>query len=194
VKEDIIFRHIRAKFRVQVIFRSRDIGSNGGQNGSKMGFSWFSQKLGNRFGSIFSWRKISSFYIFVPSFEPLVTPKRLFRLFLENFSLDFANFLSEWGPYGPSSVCQVWSPGKIWFSRYGAICDPEKAPKKLFRLFLKNFSLDFANFLPEWGSYCTRRVCKVWRPAKIWFSRYGANRGQNGVKMEFFEISSKSLH
>ena len=31
---------------------------------------------------------------------PLGTPKRLFRLFLEKFSLDFANFLSEWGSYG----------------------------------------------------------------------------------------------
>ena len=34
-----------------------------------------------------------------PDMGPLVTPKRLFRLFLENFSLDFANFLSEWGFY-----------------------------------------------------------------------------------------------
>ena len=38
-KEDIIILHICAKFRVQAIFRSRDIGSNGGQNGSKTGFS-----------------------------------------------------------------------------------------------------------------------------------------------------------
>ena len=30
---------------------------------------------------------------------PLVTPKRLFRLFLENLSLDFVNFLSELGSY-----------------------------------------------------------------------------------------------
>ena len=43
-KEDIIILHIRVKFRVQAIFLSRDIMSNGGQNGSKMGFSWFSHK------------------------------------------------------------------------------------------------------------------------------------------------------
>ena len=35
-----------------------------------------------------------------PDMGPIVTPKRLFRLFLENLSLDFANFLSEWGFYG----------------------------------------------------------------------------------------------
>ena len=35
-----------------------------------------------------------------PDMGPRVTPKRLFRLFLENFSLDFANYLSEWGTYG----------------------------------------------------------------------------------------------
>ena len=35
-----------------------------------------------------------------PDMGPLVTPKRLFRLFLENFSLDFVNFLSERGSYG----------------------------------------------------------------------------------------------
>ena len=58
---------------------------------------------------------------------PFVTPKRLFRLFLENCSLDFANFLSEWGSYCTRHVCKVWRPEKIWFSRYGAICDPEKA-------------------------------------------------------------------
>ena len=35
-----------------------------------------------------------------PHIGPFVTPKRLFQLFLENFSLDFANYLSEWGSYG----------------------------------------------------------------------------------------------
>ena len=35
-----------------------------------------------------------------PDMGPMVTPKRLFRLFLENFSLNFAYFLSEWGFYG----------------------------------------------------------------------------------------------
>ena len=35
-----------------------------------------------------------------PDMGPFVTPKRLFRLFLENFSLYFANFLSERGSYG----------------------------------------------------------------------------------------------
>ena len=58
---------------------------------------------------------------------PFVTPKRLFRLFLENCSLDFAILLSEWGSYCSRHVCKVWSPAKIWFSRYWAICDPEKA-------------------------------------------------------------------
>ena len=42
----------RSEGQVKTIFCSRDIGSNGGQNGSKMGFSEFSQKLANRFGSI----------------------------------------------------------------------------------------------------------------------------------------------
>ena len=54
MKEDIIILHICAKFRVQAIFRSRDIGSNEGQNGSKIGFSWFSQKLESRFSSSLS--------------------------------------------------------------------------------------------------------------------------------------------
>ena len=71
---------------------------------------------------------------------PNVVKKGLFSNFLEKLSLDFALARSAKGPYGPSSVCQVWSPGKIWFSRYGAICDPEKAPKRLFRLFLVNCS------------------------------------------------------
>ena len=127
-------------------------------------------------------------------FGPNGVKKGLFSNFLEKLTLDFVVAWSAKGPYGPSNVCQVSIPGKIWFSRYGAICDPEKAPKRLFRLFLENFSLDFANFLPEWGSYCTRRVCKVWSPAKIWFSRYGAKRGQKGVKMELFGIFSKILH
>ena len=35
-----------------------------------------------------------------PDMGPIVTPKRLFRLFLENFSLDFANYKSEWGFHG----------------------------------------------------------------------------------------------
>ena len=38
-KEDIIILHMCAKLQVQTIFRSRDRGSNGGQNGSKTGFS-----------------------------------------------------------------------------------------------------------------------------------------------------------
>ena len=100
--------------------------------------------------------------------------KGLFSNFLEKFSLDFALVRSAKGPYGPSKVCQVWIPGKIWFSRYGVICDPEKAPKRLFRLFLENCSLDFANFLSEWGPYGPSSVCQVWSPGKIWFSRYGA--------------------
>ena len=40
MKEDIIILHVRAKFRVQAIFRSRDIVSNGGQNGSKWVKNW----------------------------------------------------------------------------------------------------------------------------------------------------------
>ena len=62
-----------------------------------------------------------------PDMGPFVTPKRLFRLFLENFSLDFTNYLSEWGFYGTRYVCKVWRPEKIWFSIYGANSDPEKA-------------------------------------------------------------------
>ena len=49
-----------------------------------------------------------------PDMGPIVTPKRLFRLFLENLPLDFANFLSEWGFYGTRCVCKVWRPEKIW--------------------------------------------------------------------------------
>ena len=62
-----------------------------------------------------------------PDIGPIVTPKRLFGLFLENFSLDFTNYLSELGFYGTQCVCKVWRPEKIWFSRYGANSDPEKA-------------------------------------------------------------------
>ena len=51
-REDIIILHMCAKLQVQTIFRSRDTGSNGGQNGSNMFFWGFSQKLANRFGSI----------------------------------------------------------------------------------------------------------------------------------------------
>ena len=40
-----------------------------------------------------------------------------FRDFREKLTLDF--FLSERGSHGPQCVCRVWSPGKIWFSRYG---------------------------------------------------------------------------
>ena len=47
-----------------------------------------------------------------PDMGPFVTPKRLFRLFLENFSLDFANYLSEWGFYGTRCVCIVSRPEK----------------------------------------------------------------------------------
>ena len=58
---------------------------------------------------------------------PKVVKKGLFLNFLKKLSLDFVLVWSAKGPYGPSNVCQVWSPGKIWFSRYGAICDSEKA-------------------------------------------------------------------
>ena len=53
--------------------------------------------------------------------------KKLFWEFLENGSNDFVNFQSERGSYGTLCVNKVWSPEKIWFSRYGAIGDPEKA-------------------------------------------------------------------
>ena len=36
---------------------------------------------------------------------PSGTPKRLFRLFLKKFVLDFAKFLSEWGSCGTHCVC-----------------------------------------------------------------------------------------
>ena len=39
-----------------------------------------------------------------------------------------------------------------------------------------------------------RKVTEPDFPKKIMGSRFGAKRGQNGVKMEFFEIFSKSLH
>ena len=35
-----------------------------------------------------------------PDMGPFVTPKRLFRLFLEKYLLDFANFWSERGFHG----------------------------------------------------------------------------------------------
>ena len=75
--------------------------------------------------------------------RPLVTPKRLFRLFLANFLLDFANFLSEWG-FGTWCACKVKSPVKIWFSRYGAIGDPlSTVTWKLFIRFYVQLSIDF---------------------------------------------------
>ena len=57
VKEDIIILHIRAKFRVQAIFCSRDIVSNGGQNGSKMGFFEFFSKTALAISFFFSYRE-----------------------------------------------------------------------------------------------------------------------------------------
>ena len=78
--------------------------------------------------------------------------KSLFRKFLENGSNDFVTFLSKRGSYGTLCVCKVWSPAKIWFSRYGA---PLVTPKRLFRLFLENYPTDFEDFLPEEGKYDT---------------------------------------
>ena len=63
VKEEIIILHRCTKFQVQANFRSRDIGSIGGQNGSKMVFWRFPPKLSQRFGSFFCWRNILWFYI-----------------------------------------------------------------------------------------------------------------------------------
>ena len=51
-KKDIIILHMFVELQFQAIFRSRDRGSNEGQNWSKMDFSYFSQKLFSRFGSI----------------------------------------------------------------------------------------------------------------------------------------------
>ena len=62
-----------------------------------------------------------------PDMGPRVTPKRLFRLFLDNLTLDYVNFLSEWGFYGTRCVWKGWRQEKIWFSRYAAFGDPEKA-------------------------------------------------------------------
>ena len=62
-----------------------------------------------------------------PDTGPIVTPKRLFGLFLADFSLYFANFPSGRGFYSTSGVCTVWSPVKLWFPRYGANPDPGKA-------------------------------------------------------------------
>ena len=132
-KEDITVLHMCAKFQVRTIFRSRDRGSNGGQNGSKMGFSQFSQKLANRFGSISQGRKTLSFYIFVPSFEsrPFFVleiqgqmgvktgQKWGFRGFLKNQLADLVPSPREGRYYHSTYVCQVTGPGHFSFSRYG---------------------------------------------------------------------------
>ena len=44
----------------------------------------------------------------------------VFRHFLGNGSFDFVFFPTERRYYSITYVCQVTSPGKIWFSRYGA--------------------------------------------------------------------------
>ena len=75
-----------------------------------------------------------------------VVKKGLFLNFLKKLSLDFVLVWSAKGPYGPSSVCQVWSPGKIWFSRYGAKIGQKRA--------LFEFSQEF--FI------CIFRYCTCW--------------------------------
>ena len=97
--------------------------------------------------------------------------KRLFQEFLQNGSNDFGIFLSERGSY----VLDVCAKCGLQQNSGSPDMGPFVTPKRLFRLFLENLLLDFANFLSEWGFYGTRCVCKVWRPEKIWFSRYGAN-------------------
>ena len=52
VKKDIVILHMCTKFHVQEKPSSRDIGVKGVKRGQKWGFSGFSQKLANRFGSI----------------------------------------------------------------------------------------------------------------------------------------------
>ena len=58
---------------------------------------------------------------------PIVTPKRLFPLFLEKYNTDFKDFLSGKGFYGAKALCKTWDPVELRFSRYGANSDPEKA-------------------------------------------------------------------
>ena len=49
----------------------------------------------------------------------------------------------------------------------------------VFRHFLKNKSKDFARFHREGRSYSDTYVYQISCSGKIWFSRYGAKRGQN---------------
>ena len=51
-----------------------------------------------------------------------------------------------------------------------------------FRLYLKTFTLVFADFRSERGSYGPRYVCKIWSPGKFFFVNYGQKGGQNGPK------------
>ena len=70
-----------------------------------------------------------------------MTPKRLFRGFLENFKTVLGLFLSKGGPYGPSSVCQVLVLeilGKKW-SKWGQ--------NGAFRDFLENSSFVFLDIV-----------------------------------------------
>ena len=45
-------------------------------------------------------------------------PFSVFRDYIEKFQLDFSNFLTESVSYGTKLVCEVWSSGKFWLSRY----------------------------------------------------------------------------
>ena len=90
-----------------------------------------------------------------PDMGLIVTPKRLFRLFFENFSSDFPNFLSEWGFNGTLMVLDMCVNFGLKQKSDSPDMGPIVTPKRLFRPFLENFSLDFANFLSEWGFYGT---------------------------------------
>ena len=57
---------------------------------------------------------------------PLVTPKRLFRLFLEKHPTYFEVFSPVGGRYGTKSWCKIWDPAEFRFSRYGAIGTPKR--------------------------------------------------------------------
>ena len=70
----------------------------------------------------------------------------------------------------------------------------EKGVKnEVFRDFLGNGSLDFVFFRTEGRYYIITYVYQATSPGKIWFSRYGAKRGQTGVKIGFFVIFSKTV-
>ena len=173
-----------------------------------MGDSGFSQKLVQRFGSISQRRKISSFYICVPSYRsrPFFVPeiegqtgvkmgqKWVFRSFLKNWQTDLVPSLREGRHYHSTYLCQVSSPGHFSFSRYRVKWGSKRVKNGVFVVFSKTSQPIWFHLL-EKEDIIILHMCAKLQVQAIFRSRdMGSNGGQTGVKIEFFDYISKSLH